>query len=218
MKYVYNIEDYVGYDQLKKMTAICHNELRNVNWTQLIEDLKLYEKDKNVQGPSWHYGTGNAQTLHEIVDSVNQGSVSDIPQGMGSWLWMMLEPANNDHEGFKINPLIQKTFPQTIEAAKNLPGVFHVHLNRITPNFRIPSHTDALTGNVLSVVLTLNISPTNPELVTLTVLENIHNFKDIEYFVFKSSYSHYVDNLSDSDWVVMSLQINQEFFYENIIK
>ncbi len=218
MNYVYNIENYVGYDKLKEMTAICHRELKNVNWIQLIEDLKLSEKDKEVKGPSWHYGTGNSETLHEIVDSINHADVAEIPEGMGSWLWIMLEPANNDHEGFKINPLIKKTFANTIKAIRNLPGVFHVHLNRITPNFRIPDHTDALTGNVFSIVLTLDISSTNPELVTLDISGNIHNFKDVEYFVFKSSLSHHADNLSDSDWVVMSLQINQEFFYENIIK
>lgn len=218
MKYVYDIENYVGYEKLKEMTAICHEELKNVDWMQLIENLKLCEKDNDVKGPSWHYGTGNADILHEIVDSVNQAEVSEIPEGMGSWLWIMLEPANNDHNGFKINPLIKRMFPNTIKSIQSLPGIFHVHLNRITPNFRIPPHTDALTGNVLSVVLTLEISSTNPELVTLNVSGNIHNFKDVEYFVFKSSYSHFVDNLSDSDWVVMSLQINQEFFYENIIK
>lgn len=204
--YVFDVEDYTGYSQLKEMTDTCHRELKNIDWNNLIEKLKEAKKDSWV---SWHYGTGNSTEMIDFIDGVTDGVINPLTAGVGSWLFLVLVPTNTD---CNVNSVIRETFPETVKAVNNLPGVFHAHLNCITPHFRIPSHIDDPEGRIRSIIVTFNISKNCPELVTLDVLGNKHNFKDVEYFVFKSQLEHFADNLSDDNWVLMSIQIKNEYF------
>lgn len=208
--YVYNIEDYQGFDKLKSVAAICHQELEHVNWHELIDELQLSKKENT--GISWQYATGNDTILFESIDSTTGDKIAGPVGDLGSWLFLILSPVNNDHIGYKINSIVEKTFPRTVKAVQSLPGVFHAHLNRITPNFRVPPHVDDPDGKIISVVLTLQISDSLAELVTLTVNETPHNFRNVEYFPFTSQLKHYVDNKSDSDWIVMSIQLEKSYF------
>ena len=208
--YVYNIEDYQGVDKLKELTTICHQELEHINWVNLIDELQLSKKE--TSGISWQYATGNDTVLVESIDSNTGDKIAGPTGDLGSWLFLIISPVNNDYIGYKISSIVEKTFPRTVKAVQSLPGVFHAHLNRITPNFRVPPHTDDLFGNIISVVLTLQISSRSAELVTLTINGTPHNFKNTEYFLFKSQLEHYADNKSDSDWIVMSIQLEKNYF------
>ena len=201
---------YNGFEKLKELAAICNAELATVDWDQLTNDIQSTEKDTSI---SWAYGTGNSNMLFESVDSTTHATVSPPTGDIGSWLFLILEPVNNDHSNFKINNVLQNALPKTISAVQNLPGIFHAHLNRVTPHFRVPEHEDAPKGKyVRSIIVTLNISKTCPELVTITIDGKEYNFKDREYFAFESFRPHYADNLSDSDWIALSVQIRREFF------
>ena len=204
--YVYNVEDYVGHNELKAMTAICHDELKNVNFEMLINELTNAKKDS---WESWRYSTGNADKLVDFVDGVTDGIINPLEEGVGSWLFLILFSIEPE---CVINSIIKKTFPRTVDAVNKLPGIVHAHLNKISPHFRVPPHVDDPEGRIKSIIVTFKISNTSPELVTLDVTGNKHNFKDVEYFVFESRKEHYADNLSDSDWVLMSLQIKNEYF------
>ena len=210
--YVVNIEDYQGFDQLRELTTTCHQELEGIDWLQLIDDLQSADKDVDVVGPSWQYATGNATVLFESVDSISTDKVSHPTGDLGSWLFLILSPVGNNYKDYKISEVVTQVFPKTVSAVQNLPGIFHAHLNRITPNFRVPPHVDDPAGNIISIVLTLQISKTSAEKVTLTINGTPHHFKDVEYFPFKSQLEHYADNLSDSDWIIMSIQIDKKFF------
>ena len=210
--YVYNIEDYQGYAELKAMTAICHQELKNVDWDILASKLQANEKQTTSIGPSWEYATGNDKILFDSTDSASGGIVALPTPELGSWLYLLILPVNNDQVNYHINSLVKEIFQKTIEAVRTLPGVFHAHLNRFTPNFRVPPHIDDRDGSRISVVLTLQISKTSAELVTVGFKDKTYDFKDKEYFVFKSQVEHYADNKSDSDWVIMSIQIEKSYF------
>lgn len=211
-EFVYNIEDYSGYAELKAMTAICHKELSAMDWDTLISKLQASERVTDSIGPSWEHATGNDTVLFDSIDSATEGSIALPTPELGSWLYLLILPVNNDQVNYHIDSLVKDIFPQTIEATRNLPGVFHAHLNRFTPNFRVPPHVDDLDGSRISVVVTFSISDKCAELVTVSFNNKVYNFKDTEYFVFKSQIEHYADNKSDSDWVIMSIQIDKSYF------
>ena len=210
--YVYNIEDYQGYAELKAMTAICHQELKNVNWDILASKLQEGKKETNSIGPSWEYATGNDKILFDSTDSASDNIVALPTPELGSWTYLLILPVNDDQINYHINSLVKEKFQKTIKAVKALPGVFHAHLNRFTPNFSVPQHVDDPDGSRVLVVLTLQISKTLAELVTIGFNEKIYNFKDAEYFVFEPQIEHYADNKSDSDWIIMSVQIEKSYF------
>lgn len=209
---IYNIEDYSGFDKLKEMTAVCHQELENIDWDLFIKDIQLTEKETDVIGPSWRYGTGNAELLHECVESNTTGTVAPPTSELGTYMWFVFYPPGNDYVNYRINSLVQSTFPKTIESIRNLPGMHHANMNVISPKFRVPTHVDDPAGNIRSVLVTFKISNNNPELAVINLDGIDYNMKDTEYFVFKSQLEHYGDNSTDANWIVMALQIqNTEF-------
>ena len=77
------------------------------------------------------------------------------------------------------------------------------------------NNTDQKDKHVLKQLLkkiNAAASNNNPELVTITIGGHEYNFKDVKYFTFKSQIEHYADNLSDNDWVIMSIQIDKDYF------
>ena len=210
--YIHNIEDYTSFDKLKDLVAVCREELENVSWAQFITDIQLTEKETDVSGPSWRYGTGNADVLFECVESNTTGIVSPPTSELGTYMWFVLFPPSRDYANYRINSLVQRTFPNTLDAINNLPGIHHSNMNVISPKFRVPYHVDEPSGNMMTVIVTFNISKNNPELTVLNIHGTDHSMKDHEYFVFNSELEHYGDNSSDDDWIALALQINRTEF------
>lgn len=207
--YDFEVERYSAFDQLKELTAICRSELANINWDILTKDILESDKDVDAPGPSWLYGTGNSKMLCESVDSMTTATVVPPKDDIGSWLFLILFPID---DGVKVHNIIKQRFPKTIQAVEQLPGIFHAHINRVTPHFRVPEHSDDSTGSIRSIIITFNISDSSPELVTITIDGKQYNFKDREYFAFESFRKHYADNMSKDDWILMSIQIRKEYF------
>jgi len=165
-----------------------------------------------VIGPSWRYGTGNADMLFECVESNTTGIVAQPTSGLGTYMWFVLFPPGRDYTNYRINSLVQQKFPRTLTAINNLPGLHHANMNVISPKFRVPPHVDEPSGNMLTVIVTFKISKNTPELAILNIAGTEHRMKDNEYFVFDSHLEHYGDNSSDDDWIAMALQINTTEF------
>lgn len=210
--YIYNIEDYTSFDKLQELTSVCQTELENINWKQFIVDIQLTEKETGVIGPSWRYGTGNADILFECVESNTTGTVAPPTSELGTYMWFVLFPPGGDYVNYRINSLVQQSFPKTITAINNLPGVHHSNMNVISPKFRVPNHIDEPSGNMRTVIVTFKISKTTAEHVNLNIAGTDHSMKDNKYFVFDSQLEHYGDNSSDEDWIALALQINTTEF------
>jgi hypothetical protein len=210
--YIYDIQNYTSFDKLQELTDICRSELKLIDWKQFVIDIQLTEKEIDVLGPSWRYGTGNASQLVECVESNTVGTVAPPTSELGTYMWFVLFPTGGDYVNYRINSLVRTLFPKTLTAINNLSGLQHANMNVISPKFRVPKHIDDPSGNVLTVIVTFKISKTTPELAILNIAGTDHSMKDREYFVFDSKLEHYGDNSSDDDWIALALQItNTEF-------
>jgi hypothetical protein len=207
--YDFDVENYSGFDKLEELTAICQTELATIDWDVLTNDLLVSDKDTDSSSPSWSYGTGNSKMLCEEVDSITTATVTPPAGDIGSWLFLILYPIDN---GARVHNILKNRFSKTIKAIEQLPGIFHAHLNRVTPNFRVPDHSDDPSGSIRSIIITFNISDSSPHLVTITIDGKQYNFKDRKYFAFESYRNHYADNMSKDDWILMSIQIRKEYF------
>jgi hypothetical protein len=212
-------KSYQGFDQLQEAKKKITEEISKVDWEGLRAYLRAQPKDKTERAPvHWmiHQSTVEAgECTYE--DNVNEFVVlkDGVPEDVGSWFHLSFK--DGDDTSLTEDPVIAETFKNLIEHTFNLPGLFHVSMNYITPKFCTPEHTDGFPG-YNSILSTFSISENNPELVTLEIDTAIINFKDREFFTFDPETLHQAINSSDTNWVFMIMRIKKEFFnyYEDI--
>ena len=210
---VLNVESYIGFKKLLEFKEKCSYELNNIDWIELETYLCSLDKDAQDETPiRWmiHQSTEQmGECSYEDNFNEFEKMVPDVPKDVGHWLHLNFKVGNDI--GIRRNHYVAEKFKNLIDSSKDLPGLYHIGINHITPQFWTPKHTDGYPGYI-TILITFDVSKKNPDRMTLEVNSKLYNFRDMPFFVFDPEYHHQAINSSDDNWIFVTLRISQDSF------